>query len=188
MIVGDNPSGIARTGKITTSIFAVCRNQNSQTFRTSKPTYTSPHCFNSSITLTDNKAAISCSEVPQLTENHQIHQQGLQTFATMPDMSRRSCCGAMTARLCTCLHAQMYTRDRKLPDIHVPHYEEQCECFSCEWVGEKDSRVLLSRMEPLSEDPAWPVANPTYYRVSQHQKQRLLTHVPRGNFGIMNSK
>lgn len=73
------------------------------------------------------------------------------------------------------------TSPHQLPDIFVPHYQEDCECFSCRWVRETKHRFVLSKLE----DPSYPVANPTHVRVSQHERQRLLTTVPKKKFQIM---
>lgn len=69
----------------------------------------------------------------------------------------------------------------QLPDIFVPHYEEHCACFSCQWVRETKDRYVLSKLE----SPSYPVANPTHLRVSQDERQRLLTPVPKKKFQIM---
>lgn len=73
------------------------------------------------------------------------------------------------------------TSPDKLPDIFVPHYEEHCRCFSCRWVRETKHRFVLSKLE----DPPFPVVNPTHIRVSQDERQRLLTPVSKKKFQIM---
>lgn len=88
------------------------------------------------------------------------------------------------ARHCVRMRPGMHeTPPAQLPDILVPHYEDHCRCFSCRWIRETKCPFLLSKTGQ-AEAP-YPVANPTHDRVSQDERQRLLTHVPKKKFQIM---
>lgn len=94
------------------------------------------------------------------------------------------CCRARDARHCQRKNPGEHTTPRaQLPDVSVPHYEENCTCFSCRWVRETEQRFVLSKKG--YEDPAYPVANPTHDRVPEGQRRRLLTPIPKRKFQIM---
>ena len=102
----------------------------------------------------------------------------------------RVCCRAPDARQCMCFRSRVRqarsSRRPALPDILVPHYEEDCVCFSCGWIRETRWPFIQSLLyDPELEFPGLPVVNPTHSRVPPTERQRLLTPVPKRRFQIM---
>lgn len=96
----------------------------------------------------------------------------------------RRCCLAVDARHCMQrMPGPHDTSPCQLPGIFVPHYENDCTCFSCRWVRNTKYPFVLSKTE-LSRRP-YPVVNPTHGRVPQDERQRLLTPVSKNRFQIM---